>query len=77
MKKILIIAQNQAKATQAQSHLSGSFTFSSVFPGTSSFPRTFDAVVIYTQEPSEINFIKDLITRYQDAPVKVFLGKDI
>ena len=33
--------------------------------------------MIYYQETSEINFIKDLITRYQDAPVKVFLGKDV
>jgi len=33
-------------------------------------------VVIYLQAPQEINFIKDILTKYADAPIKVFLGKD-
>jgi calmodulin len=28
------------------------------------------------QEAKEINFIKDILTKYQDAPVKAFLGKE-
>ncbi len=64
MKKVLVIAQNQAKATEAQETLKGDYTYKSVYPGTSSFPKTFDAVVIYYADPSEVNFVKDLIQRY-------------
>lgn len=46
-----------------------------VYPGVKRFPRHFDVVVIYHNEASDINFIKDDIHRYQDAPIKAFFGK--
>lgn len=52
------------------------FKTQKVFPGAKSFPRHFDAVVIYYEDPKEINFMKDIITKYQDAPIKIFLGND-
>ena len=74
MKKVLIIAQNEAKANDAASHFSD-MTVRKVFPGVKRFPRHFDAVVIYFNEANEVNFIKDEIQRYTDAPIKVFFGK--
>jgi hypothetical protein len=47
-----------------------------VFPGTKVFSRHFDAVVVYLHKASELNFIKDILTQYQDAPIKAFLGKE-
>ena len=60
MKKVLIIAQNEAKANDAASHFSD-LTVRKVFPGVKRFPRHFDAVVIYFNEANEVNFIKDEI----------------
>lgn len=40
------------------------------------FSRHFDSVVVYLHKATEINFIKDLLTQYQDAPIKAFLGKE-
>jgi hypothetical protein len=74
MKKILLIAQNEAKATEGAAHFTG-LTVRTVFPGTKRFPRHFDAVVVYHNEPSETNLFKDEIDKYSDAPIKVFLGK--
>ena len=45
-----------------------------MFPGAKRFPRHFDAVVIYHNESNEVNFIKDEIERYKDAPIKAFVG---
>lgn len=75
MNKIVIIAQNEAKAKEAETHFHG-FVVKRVFPGAKSFSRHFDAIVIYLHEDKEINFIKDIITKYQEAPIKVFLGKE-
>ena len=74
MKKILLLAQNEAKATDGEKLLGG-FTIKKVYPGAKRFPRHFDAVVIYHNEANEINFIKDTIQRYSDTPIKIFLGK--
>ena len=41
-----------------------------------SFPSHFDAVVIYHNDASEVNFIKDEVERYKDAPIKAFIGKE-
>jgi len=53
----------------------GGMSCSTVFPGTKSFPRHFDGVCVFHFEPSEVNFLKDVLTRYQEAPIKIFLGK--
>ncbi len=74
MKKILLIAQNETKANDAAAHFTG-LTVRKVFPGVKNFPRHFDAVVIYHNDPNEINFIKDEIQRYNDAPIKAYFGK--
>jgi hypothetical protein len=39
-------------------------------------PSHFDAVVIYHNDASEVNFIKDEVERYKDAPIKAFIGKE-
>lgn len=75
MNKIVIIAQNEAKAKEAEAHFHG-LHVKKVFPGAKSFSRHFDAVVIYLHDVKEINFIKDILTKYQDAPIKAFLGKE-
>ncbi|CDW81584.1 ef hand family protein [Stylonychia lemnae] len=74
MKKILLIAQNETKAQEGAALFTG-LTVRQVYPGTKRFPRHFDAVVIYHNEPSETNLFKDEIEKYSDAPIKVFLGK--
>jgi hypothetical protein len=48
-----------------------------VYPGGKTFSRHFDAIVVYLAANSEINFIKDIITKYNDAPIKAFLGKEL
>lgn len=72
MKKLLIIAQSDTKGAQAVTHFEGIHT-KVVFPGATSFGRHFDGVVIYLQDNSEINFIKDIIAKYHEAPIKAFL----
>ena len=57
-KKILLIAQNDAKATEGEKLLTG-FNVKKVVPGGKSFPRHFDGVVVYHNEVNEVNFIKD------------------
>lgn len=74
MKKILVIAQNEAKADLGAQLLSA-FTVKKVYPGAKRVPRHFDAVVIYHNDAGEVNFIKDEIQRYHDAPIKAFIGK--
>jgi len=74
MKKIVLVAQNEAKATEGAALFTG-LTVRKVFPGTKRFPRHFDAVVVYHNEPSETNLFKDEIEKFSDAPVKAFLGK--
>ena len=46
-----------------------------MYLGAKRIPRHFEAVLIYHTQPSEINFIKDEIERYSEAPIKVFLSK--
>jgi hypothetical protein len=46
MKKILIIAQTDAKGKEAAAHFSNIHT-KVVYPGTTNFSRHFDGVVIY------------------------------
>lgn len=76
MKKILVIAQNESKASEGEKILGGQgYTIKKVYPGVKRVPRHFDAVVVYHNEVNEINFIKDEIQRYNDAPIKAFIGK--
>ena len=75
MHKILIVAQNEAKANEAAAHFT-SYQVKKVFPGTHSYSRHFDAIVIYLHEAKEVNFIKDILTKYQDSPIKAFLTKE-
>jgi hypothetical protein len=51
-------------------------TIKIVYPSAKRYPRHFDAVVVYHFEASEVNFVKDEVERYKDAPIKVFLGKE-
>jgi hypothetical protein len=75
VKKIVIIAQNEAKAKEAEAFFPGIYV-RKAYPGGKSFARHFDAVVIYLHEAKEINFIKDILIKYQEAPIKAFLGKE-
>jgi hypothetical protein len=76
--KILVIAHNEAKANEAEKAILGvddKLKVKKVFLGAKSVPRHFEAVVIYHTSPAEINFIKDEIQRYGEAPIKVYLAK--
>lgn len=75
MKKIVVVAQNESKAKEAELLLPG-YIIRKVFPGGKTLSRHFDAVVIYLAANSEINFIKDILTKYTDAPIKAFLTKE-
>lgn len=75
MKKILVIAQSEAKAAEAVKLFAGR-TAKAVTPGAKRYPRHFEAVVIYHQDPNDVKFMKDLIQRYAEAPIKAFLGKE-
>ena len=50
-------------------------TVKKVYLGAKRIPRHFDAVVVYHTTTSEVNFIKDEIQRYSEAPIKAFLSK--
>jgi hypothetical protein len=52
-------------------------TIKTVYPSAKRYPRHFDAVVVYHFEASEVNFVKDEVERYKDAPIKAFLGKEL
>ena len=80
LKKILVIAHTEAKATDAAGLLTKadpSIKVKTVYAGAKRVPRHFDAVVIYHDQVKEVNFIKDEIQRYADAPIKAFLGKSV
>lgn len=74
MKKILLIAQSETKAVDAAKNFPN-LKVKKVYPGVKRFPRHFDAVVIYHNEVSDVNFMKDQVQRYADAPIKAFIGK--
>lgn len=76
--KILVIAHNEAKANEAEKALlavDDKLKVKKVYLGAKSVPRHFEAVVIYHTSPAEINFIKDEIQRYGEAPIKAYLAK--
>ncbi len=76
--KILVIAHNEVKANQAEKLIAGVdpiFKVKKVYLGAKSVPRHFEAVVIYHTSAQEINFIKDEIQRYGEAPIKAYLAQ--
>ena len=78
LKKILIIAHTETKANEAQTLITkadNTLKVKVVYAGAKRVPRHFDAVVIYHEQIKEINFIKDEVQRYAEAPIKAFLGK--
>jgi hypothetical protein len=78
LKKILIIAHTEAKANDAAAlvaKVDPSLKVKTVYAGAKRVSRHFDAVVIYHDQVKEINFIKDEVQKYSEAPIKVFLGK--
>ena len=77
LKKILVIAQTEAKANDAAKVISegdATLKVKTVYAGAKRIPRHFDAVVIYHDQVKEVNFIKDEIQRYGEAPIKAFIG---
>lgn len=78
LKKILVIAQSEAKANEAQKLINeaeATLKVKKVYLGAKRVPRHFEAVVIYHTQVTEVNFIKDEIQRYSEAPIKAFLAK--
>jgi hypothetical protein len=76
--KVLVIAHNEAKANSAENLITSvdpAFKVKKVYLGAKSVPRHFEAVVIYHTSPKEINFMKDEIQRYGEAPIKAYLGQ--
>jgi hypothetical protein len=64
LKKVLVIAQNEAKAAEAEAVLKAqdaNLSVKKVYLGAKRVPRHFEAVVIYHTSTSEVNFIKDEI----------------
>lgn len=74
MKKVLLIAQSEAKALDAVKLLPN-HRVKTVYPGTKNLPRHFHAVVIVHGEVSDLNLMKDIIQRYAQAPIKAYIGK--
>lgn len=78
LKKILVIAQSEAKAGDAEKvikTLAPEVSIKKVYLGVKRVPRHFDAVVVYHTTTNEVNFIKDEVQRYGEAPIKAFLSK--
>jgi hypothetical protein len=76
--KILVIAHNEVKANEAEKAIlavDDKLKVKKVYLGAKSVPRHFEAVVIYHTSQAEINFIKDEIQRYGEAPIKAYLAK--
>jgi hypothetical protein len=76
--KLLVIAQSEAKAAEGEKllkDLEPSLTIKKVYLQAKRIPRHFEAVVVYHTSTSEVNFIKDEIQRYSEAPIKVFVSK--
>jgi hypothetical protein len=64
LKKILVIAQSEAKATECAKIITdadATLKVKTVHLGVKRVPRHFEAVVIYHTQVTEINFIKDEI----------------
>ena len=76
--KLLIIAQSEAKAAEGEKLLKDidqSLNIKKVYLQAKRVPRHFEAVVVYHTSTTEVNFIKDEIQRYSEAPIRVFLSK--
>ncbi len=76
--KILVIAQSEAKAVEAEKVLNAidsTLKIKKVHLGVKSVPRHFEAVVVYLTTNNEANFIKDEIQRYSEAPIKAYMSK--
>ena len=74
--KVLVISQNKGKGDQAEELFkSHDLHIKAVYPGSTKFPRTFDAVCVFHYEANEINFLKDLMARYVEVPIKICFGK--
>ena len=73
MKKVVIIAKNE-KEVNSGAEMFKNFKCRKVYPGAKRFPRSFEAVIIYHSTPNDVNFIKDDLQRYKDAPIKIFCG---
>jgi len=78
MKKVLVIAQNETKAGEAErliKSVGADLTVKKAYLGAKRVPRHFDVVVIYHSTTNEINLFKDEIQRYSEAPIKAYLAK--
>lgn len=76
--KLLVIAQSEAKAAEGEKLLKdidASLTIKKVYLQAKRVPRHFEAVVVYHTSTNEVNFIKDEIQRFGEAPIKIFLSK--
>ena len=77
--KILVIAQSESKANEAEGVLraasDGKLAVRKVYLGAKKVPGHFEAVVIYHTTPTEVNFIKDEIQRYGEAPIRAYLSR--
>ena len=77
MDMVLVISQNVGNAETGEALLkaNGVKRTVKIVPGATKFPRDFQALAVYHNEPNEVNFVKDLLKQYEDVPIKVFIGK--
>lgn len=75
MQKILLIAQNQAKADECKTALAGKIEHvKPVFPGAKHFPRHFDGMLVYFKAAEEFKLVSAIVKRYEHVPVKAFIS---
>jgi hypothetical protein len=77
IKRILIVAQNQNKAQDAEKIFKEKgLKCDLMYPNYNHVHRHFEALVVYHTKQTEVNFVKDTLQTYTDVPVKAFFGKE-
>lgn len=61
IQNILILAQSNVLAIEAESYFSKKANFSKVYPGAKALPSNFDGLIIYISDSIDINMLKDLL----------------
>ena len=76
MFRILVIAQSESKSKQVEKLYGDKYQLTKVYPNATTFSRDFQGMLVYLSDNSDLNFIKDLLNKYKNVPIKAFLGKE-
>ena len=76
MQRLLVIAADKSSAAKAEELIGTGVEIKKVYPGVTSFPDHFDAVVLYYNDFEDFKKYEEERKRYQNAPIRVLFGPE-